>query len=103
MGLIKFLDKAVGKLEEYTPRFIECVEKMQEIEAKKAERYNRDVEIYKKQYSRLSDNELLDEMNRIRTDSTMKSRKEKNAACRALFEERGFEIGTDNKVRRKTI
>lgn len=103
MGLMDFLGKACEKLQEYTPIMVEQVEKMQEMEAKRTEEYNREVERYKRKYYYLSNDELLNELNRIRNDSTIKSRKEKYAACRALFSDRGFEIGTDNKVRRKTI
>lgn len=101
MGIWESVGKVLNKLYESIPDIVEKMEKLQSEAERKMEEYEKEVEKYKSQYSLLSDHELLQKMNQIRNDNTMKHRKAKYNACRALFDERGYEIGDDNKIRRK--
>lgn len=101
MGFMKFVGKSLNKLNDSVPDIMEKMEKMQEKAERKMEDYDREVERYKQQYSFLSDDDLLQKINNIRNDDTIKHRKAKYNACLAIFDERGYEIGADNKVRRK--
>lgn len=98
---MSFLEKAFSRYSEYTPKVIDNLKKVQEKNEKTKEDHRREVQQYKSQYSYLDEKALVDELNRIRTDASIKSRKARYDACIELLNNRGFEIGPDNKIRRK--
>ena len=92
MGLMKFLDKAVGKLNEYGPKMMELAEKVEERQIKFYEKEQENwekVERYKEQYSNLSNQELKEKLN---TETGLRKK-----AIGLLLQERGMQI-TSYKV-----
>lgn len=105
MGLMSSLDKAMGKLIRNAPKvmntIMEAEERAERSTQRREETYRSKVRQYKLQYTRLSDEDLLDELNKIRQNDSLNARKARFDACIELFDERGFEIGPGNKMRPK--
>lgn len=89
MGLMKFLDKAVGKLNEYGPKMMELAEKVEERQIKSYEKEQENwekVERYKEQYSGLNNQELKEKLN---TETGLRKK-----AIGLLLQERSMQIAS---------
>ena len=89
MGLIKYLDKAFEKLNEYGPQMMEYVEKREERQMRSYEREQEkedQVKLYKEQYSASSNQELKEMLN---TETGLRKK-----AISLLLHERKFQINS---------